>query len=64
MVEWFSYFLGAENGKNHTTIGSALLGIEPNVSNIPPRRVRSGVLSSIDLGIALTLTMIPTRGLQ
>ena len=28
----------AENGKNHTTIGSALLGIEPNVSNIPPRR--------------------------
>ena len=29
-----------ENGKYHTTIGSALLGIEPNMSNItPPRTV-------------------------
>ena len=25
-----------ENEKNHTTIGSALLGIEPNMSNITP----------------------------
>ena len=34
-------WVGGENEYNHTTIGSALLGIEPNTSNITPQHRRN-----------------------
>ena len=35
---WYWYGMGRENEKNHTTIGSALLGIEPNIDYITSPR--------------------------
>ena len=46
-----SLLLLTENGKNHTTIGSALLGIEPNMSNITPPRDRTDRSPPPDSGL-------------